>query len=75
MSKTRTIRLNVFFRVILLALVGFLLLLIPGIIGVFTIIIVVAIFGWVLWSDGDRIKELERRLATLEKAEPKSEEA
>ena len=74
MSKT-TIRLDVFLRVVLLALTAFLLLLIPGIIGVLTLIIVVAIFGWVLWSDRERIKELERRLVTLEKAEPKSEEA
>ena len=64
-------------RVLVLVLAA-LLLLIPGIAG-FVLLFFVPLVGWFLWRDQDRITQLEKKLAVLEKPAvpepPKSEEA
>ena len=50
------------------------LLMFAGGVFVFVLIFFVPIAGWLIWRDQDRIAELEKRLAALEKPEQKSEE-
>ena len=65
MSKV-PFRLNTVSRITFLVLIGVLLYggdFFSGLI----IIVAIPVFGWLIWRDHDRIAELERRLAALEK--------
>ena len=63
--------LETFAMVILLALFGFIGLIITNLVMLFFLPIV----GWYVWRLNQRARELEKRVAVIEKAEPKSEEA
>jgi hypothetical protein len=67
MSKAVTIRVDLFVRLLFLVLIAFLYI-IPGV-SFLVLLFFIPIVAWVLWRDSDRIKELEKKLATLERNE------
>jgi nicotinamide riboside transporter PnuC len=71
MSKKSSGGLETVAIVVFLALMGFIGLIITNLVMLFLIPIV----GWYVWRLNQRARELEKRVATIEKAEPKSEEA
>jgi predicted tellurium resistance membrane protein TerC len=67
MSKAVTIRIDLVVRLLLLVLIAFLYV-IPGI-SFLVLLFFIPVVGWVLWRDSDRIKELEKKVAALERNE------
>ncbi|HKT21561.1 MAG TPA: hypothetical protein VJR06_02915 [Nitrososphaerales archaeon] len=64
------IRISAITRITFLVLLGLIALGFPIILFVF-----VPVLGWFIWRDQDRISQLEKRLAALEKpSQPKSAE-
>jgi hypothetical protein len=57
-------RLDLAVRVVFFVLLAVLVL---GGLGAYVILFFIPIFGWFVWRDQDRIRQLEKRLAELER--------